>query len=127
MEHRLARWAFLIQIISGNIAGGGGPVRVGKTSRKKPATKQVKSAVLFTNIGGIDDDTLCLFLEEIVNGHAALQKLNEKCTLKARMRVQTQRVVQEDWSKAKKMFPMACHDGFVQRWAESIVREAKEE
>ena len=108
-------------------------MRVGnsRAGRKKPATKEVKSAALFTNIGGIDDDTLRLLLEEIVNGHATLQKLNEKCALiKARMRVQTavlqdQRVVQEDWSEAKKMFPMACHDGFVERWAESIVREGR--
>jgi hypothetical protein len=46
------------------------------------------------------------------------------------MRVQTavlqdQRVVQEDWCEANKMFPMACHEGFVERWAESIVREGR--
>jgi hypothetical protein len=58
----------LIQIISGNVAGGG-PVRNSSRSyKKKPTSKEVKSAALFTNIGGIDDDTLCSLLEEIING-----------------------------------------------------------
>ena len=57
------------------------------------------------------------------------KKLNEKCALvKTRMRVQTvilQRVEQDDWEEAKKSFPMSCQDGFVERWAEALVREGR--
>ena len=90
----------------------------------------MKSAANFTNIGGVDDETLNELLHEIVVGHSSLQKLNEQCGLiKARVRVQTvvmsdaQLVEFDDWADACVKFPMACDDELVSRWTVALVRE----
>ena len=33
-------------------------------------------------------------------------------------------VKQFDWEAAQKEFPLACHDDFVERWAQAVVRES---
>ena len=33
-------------------------------------------------------------------------------------------VKQFDWEAAQKKFPLACHDDFVERWAQAVVRES---
>jgi hypothetical protein len=69
-------------------------------------------------------------LHEVVVGHASLQTLNGQCALiKARMRVQTAILSDvklcecNDLEVAKTMFPLSCHDDFVERWALALVRE----
>ena len=122
-------WDLLLKIISGDVVAPE-PQRA-NTSRKtvKRGVKAVNSAANFVNIGGIEDDVLVSLLNEIVIGHASLQRLNEKCALvKARMKVQTailsDNIIDEsDWTAARTTFPIACDDQFVERWAVSLVRE----
>ena len=81
------------------------------------------------NIGGVDDAVLVPLLHDVVIGHASLQRLNDQCALvKARMKLQTAilsdvNVKQFDWEAAQKNFPLACHDDFVERWAQTSVRQ----
>ena len=82
-----------------------------------------------TNIGGIEDASLIPMLNDIINGHSSLQRLNESCALvKARTKVQTvvlqdANIDLDDWEDALRKFPLACHDQFIERWAVTLVRE----
>ena len=88
--------------------------------------KVVNSAANFTNIGGIDDAALIPMLNDVINGHSSLQRLNESCALvKARTKVQTVvlqdlNVDMDDWEAALLRFPLACHDQFIERWAVAL-------
>ena len=126
-------WDNLWLIITGQVSPP--PTAMTQSSRRhgkqRPArVKTVKSAANFTNIGGVDDETLNDLLHEIVVGHSSLQKLNEQCGLiKARVRVQTvvmsdaQLAQFDDWAEECVKFPMACDEEFVSRWTVALVRE----
>lgn len=124
-------WDLLIRIINGDITP---PAQLKSTSNRRAGggrarVKPVKSASNFTNIGGLDDSVLIPLLQSVVNGQLTLQKLNDKCALiKARMRVQTAvlsdvKIDEDSWTDAQAKFPLACQDSFVERWAESVVRQ----
>lgn len=126
-------WDNLWLIISGQVTPPPSTMSLSRRrggKQRPPRVKTVKSAANFTNIGGVDDETLTELLHEVVVGHSSLQKLNEQCGLhKARVRVQT--VVMsdpslsefDDWTEARKKFPMACDEEFVSRWTVTLVRE----
>jgi hypothetical protein len=123
-------WDLLLKIIVGDIVAPQAlKANTSRKSAKRGVVKAVNSAANFVNIGGIDDDILVSLLNEVVVGHASLQRLNEKCALvKARMKVQTailqdQAIDADDWEVAKASFPVACDEHFVERWACSLVRE----
>jgi len=124
-------WELLLRIVTGDVTPPpqlkAGKSRGGKA--RKAGLKVVNSAANFTNIGGIEDASLIPMLNDIINGHSSLQRLNESCALvKARTKVQTV-VLQDanididDWDSAMLRFPLACHDQFIERWAVTLVRE----
>ena len=126
-------WDHLWAIISGRVTPPAQsklkPTSKGHKQRA-PRLKVVKSAAMFTNIGGVDDQTLEELLHEVVVGHSSAQKLNEKCALfKARVRVQTAVMSDpniskfDDWNEASKKFPLCCGDLFVSGWTQALVRE----
>lgn len=122
-------WDLLAQIMRGDIVQCGS--RKSNSNRRrgqKVASREVKSASAFTNIGGVDDSVLIPLLEDIVKGRSTLTKLNDQCGLtKARMRVQTAvltdcKVRLTSWEDAVRAFPRACDTAFVERWAVTVNR-----
>ena len=123
-------WNLLLKIIVGDVVAPQAlKANTSRKTAKRGVVKAVNSAANFVNIGGIDDDILVSLLNEVVVGHASLQRLNEKCALvKARMKVQTailqdRAIDADDWAVAKASFPVACDEHFVERWACSLARE----
>ena len=124
-------WELLLRIVTGDVTPPP-QLRAGKSrggKARKAVVKVVNSAANFTNIGGIEDAALIPMLNDIINGHSSLQRLNESCALvKARTKVQTvvlqdSNIDIDDWESAMVRFPLACHDQFIERWAVTLVRE----
>jgi hypothetical protein len=126
-------WEYLWAIISGRVTPPAQP-KAKTTSKghkqRAPRVKVVKSAAPFTNIGGVDDETLEAILYDVVVGHSSAQKVNEKCGIvKARVRVQTAIMSDpnirefDDWTEACKKFPLCCGESFVSGWTQALVRE----